>query len=163
MLLFLLISVIATLSSLLLFTRSLVPFGLACFFLTSSLCYLAGYLISSWMGIIIFLIYIGGLMVIFGYFLAICPNQLISFRGVRPRLYCVAIIFLVLVTRSEEIVPAWATRGMSITALYTPESFSLLALIVLTLLLTLIAVVKVVELGQGPLRPFENRKQGPRQ
>lgn len=39
------------------------------------ICYLVRAFFSSWFRVIAVVVYVGGLLVIFSYFLAICPNQ----------------------------------------------------------------------------------------
>merc|ERR1711893_494660 len=53
--------------------------GLVIILLTLMICCLRALLISSWYGYILFLIYVGGLLVIFAYVAALSPNVL--FRG----------------------------------------------------------------------------------
>jgi len=154
MILILLTSVVGTCAFLLTLTDSLVPFGIICFIFAFSLCNLIGLFICSWIGLIIFLVYIGGLIVIFAYFLAICPNQQIVFKWKRHGIVTFFLLRRLLTYRGKLTIPSWRQEGMSSTILYSGKEFSLLVLLALTLFITLVAVVKVVELKRGPLRPF---------
>lgn len=110
------------------------------------------------MGLIIFLVYIGGLMVMFAYFLCICPNQMIRFgRKDRYALVGGGTVGSMFVLGGELEVPIRSVERMSLGALYRGARFSLLMLVVAVLLITLVAVVKVVDVKRGPLRPFTLR------
>jgi hypothetical protein len=41
------------------------------------ICYLVCFFFSSWFSAIVVIVYVGGLLVIFRYFLAVCPNEVI--------------------------------------------------------------------------------------
>merc|ERR1711976_671149 len=56
------------------FTSSIIAFGTLALLLAIAISLLLVF-ISPWLGIITLLVYVGGLMVMFAYFLAICPNQ----------------------------------------------------------------------------------------
>lgn len=151
-------STIVSLSLTLAFTSSLVPFGVVSFSLVFLLANLTGLLLSSWMGIIIFLVYIGGLMVMFAYFLAICPNQLVEFKKFTIRGAALVVVLGLLFFKVQVTVPQWRREGVSIAVLFAQEGVPLLLLLARVLFLTLVVVVKIVDLRRGPLRPFGKRK-----
>lgn len=111
---------------------------------------------SSWFAIIIFLVYIGGILVIFAYFTALIPNQPLEMLKIVS-----ALIFTTLPV-SVSIIPlgilthtALHKRNCSpILALYFPSNIPILLLIALVLFFILVAVVKVANIFRGPLRPF---------
>jgi NADH-ubiquinone oxidoreductase chain 6 len=110
-------------------------------------------LISSWLGFLIYLIYVGGILVIFSYFLALTPNQPTIFKLQIPTLLLTYLAFLI----STYSTKLWGTFSN-----YTPytsiifENANLLTLLlaVLTLLLAIIIVAKTSIFSKGPLRAF---------
>lgn len=114
------------------------------------------------MGIIIFLVYVGGLIVIFAYFLAICPNQLIEFSGFRGLWLLMAFFMRIYYLKDCVVMFNPAHRAVSLGGLFAATGVPFLVLVAAVLFLTLVAVVKVVELRQGPLRPFVKREKAVR-
>jgi NADH-ubiquinone oxidoreductase chain 6 len=110
--------------------------------------------ISPWFGFIIFLIYIGGILVIFAYFAAISPNQQLYIS----QLLLVTIIPFSIWTIIIFLQPFFFTfsfpttnPSISIIILLNPSPLIILALI---LFFALVAVTKVSSFNRGPLRPF---------
>ena len=93
-------------------------------------------------------------MVMFSYFLAICPNEIMRFKGFMVAFGCCVVMRGARLVVFGPVFPNWLQGGMSISGMYRVEAIPVLVFIVLILFLTLVAVVKVVELKQGPLRPF---------
>ena len=110
--------------------------------------------LRAWYGLLIFLIYVGGLIVIFSYFTALIPNQQINFN----QIFKGTIIFFfqaIILTHPLKINIVISThQSTSICLLYFPENIPLLIYFALLLFLALIVVVKVSTQYRGPLRPF---------
>uniref|UniRef100_A0AAU8L1G5 NADH dehydrogenase subunit 6 n=1 Tax=Polychaeta sp. TaxID=3061522 RepID=A0AAU8L1G5_9ANNE len=112
---------------------------------------------SSWFSFILFLIYIGGLLVMFAYFSAIDPNKKINLMS---PLFIPILFMTMLLMMSAKL--SWSTQLMefsnqhqySFPALFFSNSAMFLIIMMLTLLLILISVVKITNRTQGPLRPF---------
>ena len=155
MTLLLLVSIINAAAFRLLFADSIVAFGLFSLTIASLISALLGLTITSWAGIVVLLVYVGGLIVIFAYFLAICPNQIISIKNTLKKYTLMLILTLFSLILSQPLMPAWPSSVMPVPSLYTPFNFRLLILVAAVLFLTLIAVVKIVQLNRGPLRPFK--------
>jgi len=111
--------------------------------------------LSRWYRILLFLIYIGGLLVIFSYFVALQPNQQLGF------------IKLIAIFRISFIyikITLWAfkinTVGFNLISpparreILTPFNISIVALLGLFLFFALIVVVKITYITKQPLRPF---------
>jgi len=112
------------------------------------------YSISSWVAFLIFLIYIGGILVIFSYFVAIVPNQNLSIIHIILSI-ALSIISLTIITKSINIkLPIHTTFINRFNSLYTRSNIYTLILLASILLFTIIVVVKLTILTKGPLRPF---------
>lgn len=110
-------------------------------------------IISSWVAIIIFLIYIGGLLVLFAYFLAIQPNQ---FTGVTSILWftTLGLSFFYL---TPHITTSWSiftNSSPSIPFIIFTPNMPIIILLAALLLLILVIVVKITDAKSGPLRSF---------
>uniref|UniRef100_A0A1X9ZNS0 NADH-ubiquinone oxidoreductase chain 6 n=1 Tax=Decemunciger sp. AB-2017 TaxID=1980157 RepID=A0A1X9ZNS0_9ANNE len=111
----------------------------------------------SWFGMILFLIYIGGLLVMFIYFVAITPNQMFT-----PKIFWILLsgTFILLNTLPLKSLSSDQTHCSSAPPsnliLYLPSSSNTLILMIMLLFIALIIVVKITKRNQGPLRPFKN-------
>lgn len=110
---------------------------------------------SSWLAFLLFLIYVGGILVIFSYFLAITPNQA---QITVPYPWTPVLTLLITMLVTSVLTPSWAlkcTLSNKITEfMFLPINFYVLILLTLALLLTIIVVVKTCSLSKGPLRAF---------
>lgn len=137
------------------------PLTLGCSILTLTLafCCLSSLFTLSWFTLILFLIYVGGLLIIFAYFVALSPNQHHQFLISPPLLF---IVFLVTTALSSFYIPLFINTPLFYSTsqlmpiLYTYENFLSLIFAAVTLFITLLAVVKTVRLPFGPLRPFSH-------
>jgi len=101
-------AVVLTLSLSLVFLESLVAFGAISLLLVFRLRIYIRLALASWIGILVFLVYLGGLMVVFAYFLAICPNQKIEFKwGVRTWLMVFGGVFGLVCWGGWEVWSHW--------------------------------------------------------
>lgn len=114
-------------------------------------------LTRSWLRFITFLIYIGGLLVIFAYFVAIDPNKKLKIIDpiILPTVFFVILLFS---TRRFWLLPTLNSSSISnintkilLIIQYSP----ILITIGITLLISLIAVVKITKRSQGSLRPYK--------
>lgn len=108
-------------------------------------------LITSWFRFIIFIIYVGGILVIFSYFAALQPNQHITnwSWGLLP-----TIIITSLLTTVDFQPIVTPTYNVHINLLFTYQNRIIILFMGLLLFLALIIVVKVSHSYEGPLRPF---------
>nr|YP_006073354.1 NADH dehydrogenase subunit 6 [Solemya velum]AFG18174.1 NADH dehydrogenase subunit 6 [Solemya velum]AGI98163.1 NADH dehydrogenase subunit 6 [Solemya velum] len=127
-------------------------------------CLLVGFEMSSWYGYIMFLIYVGGLLVMFSYVAALTPNSF--FSGVSNLL----LFFLSLVvffstymfnwfSSSTKFVSAdmkmtFVNEGSSGSLMCSNYNFGVLVFLGVILFLALVAVVKICFSQKAPLRPF---------
>nr|UZT27120.1 NADH dehydrogenase subunit 6 [Sternaspis buzhinskajae] len=133
--------------------------GMTIWFMALLTALLTALLHLSWFGFIIFLIYIGGMLVMFAYFSAIAPDQqmkiyfsqLISFFLIPP-----IVTMFIIKSFSAPLLTSIPT-----SLLFSPQTklFIMLwaapfFLLTLILFFTLIAVTKIVFQARAPLRPF---------
>nr|YP_001994396.1 NADH dehydrogenase subunit 6 [Terebellides stroemii]ABW76476.1 NADH dehydrogenase subunit 6 [Terebellides stroemii] len=114
---------------------------------------------STWFGLILFIIYISGMLVMFSYFAAISPNQHLPISNLLYSLLTILILSITYLS-SKSILPS-STSFSKITysnpnlmSMYSNYQVPILMLLAILLLLILILVVKIVEHKKGPLRPF---------
>lgn len=111
--------------------------------------------ITSWLRIFIFLIYVGGLLIIFSYFVALSPNQYVSLKYpitlFTATVFIIAPIFLLPISLNTEISkPLFG----SMSYLLHLNNIPIFCVIGLTLFLALVAVVKIRGGSSAPLRPY---------
>ena len=106
----------------------------------------------SWFGFIIFLIYIGGILVIFSYFAAIQPNQDVIIN--KPFFYFFFIYLILPLNFSSFSIDLFGYTSWWVRCIFYPVNIICIILLGLSLFLALISVVKVTITSFSPLRPF---------
>nr|YP_009707857.1 NADH dehydrogenase subunit 6 [Pseudocleopatra dartevellei]QEU52726.1 NADH dehydrogenase subunit 6 [Pseudocleopatra dartevellei] len=140
--------------------------GLSIMISTMFFCVLVGLYLSSWYGYILFLIYVGGLLVMFAYVAALSPNVL--FGGANSFLFFMGaqvfipiIMFNSIFLDSGNLLPFPGQHSSLITMktlgteLVSPSFISILISLGLILLINLIVVVKICYYQYGTLRPYK--------
>nr|WNO18549.1 NADH dehydrogenase subunit 6 [Cellana toreuma] len=121
---------------------------------------------STWYSYMLFLIYVGGLLVMFAYVASIIPNHLFSSMKTTVMTLILLIIFSNIVsmtttpdtsttqTLSSVVSQKWQ---LTMTPSYLISSYSFFIILFLGLILftNLLSVVKVCYYQGGPLRPFQ--------
>lgn len=131
--------------------------GVSILFIALTVAILFSYSISSWIAFLIFLIYIGGMLVIFSYFVSLTPNQTINILSIILMLSSTYIILLSIITLNNikpEFSPLYIIQSNSF---YLKSNSSILVLLATILLITIIIVVKLTINFKGPLRPFNTK------
>nr|WCS91607.1 NADH dehydrogenase subunit 6 [Eisenia nordenskioldi pallida] len=109
--------------------------------------------ISSWFAFLVFLIYVGGMLVMFAYFLALTPNQQMSYNSTMYSMISL-IIFSIMTYTMNIKIPLISEFYHGNSLLYLKTTAPFLIFLALILLFTMIIVVKLTTLSKGPLRPF---------
>ena len=153
-------SIFISLSISIIISTSPLLLGFWILLISLSTAWLRGVIFNSWFAIIIFLIYIGGILVIFAYFSALTPNQPLGITPILLSAFLALIVVILLFytphsTSPNTFAPANLDIIYSITTLYFPRNTFLLLLLATTLFFILVAVVKIATLSNGPLRPFK--------
>nr|YP_010429350.1 NADH dehydrogenase subunit 6 [Perinereis camiguinoides]USR67342.1 NADH dehydrogenase subunit 6 [Perinereis camiguinoides] len=106
---------------------------------------------TGWFGLITFIIYVGGMLVMFAYFAALQPNQFItSWSWVLIPSFLISVIFIMWSFSTMN----WLPHSPNISQIYSITNLILPILMALILFLALIMVVKTSRADEGPLRPF---------
>nr|YP_009538434.1 NADH dehydrogenase subunit 6 [Conus betulinus]AYU74159.1 NADH dehydrogenase subunit 6 [Conus betulinus] len=138
--------------------------GLVIMILTLFMCLVSGMTISAWYGYILFLIYVGGLLVMFAYVAALSPNVL--FGGITPLLGFVMFFpvsflffcFYLFKDSSYMSFQSFFSKFMYLkmygVELISPYMISVLIGLGVVLLINLIVVAKICYYQQASLRPF---------
>lgn len=110
--------------------------------------------LSSWYAFLIFLIYIGGILVIFSYFVAISPNQHIKIKLIlaTPFIIILILFFSYIFYRKPFSSSYFFFNFVNI--IYKNESNLSTLFLILLLILMMLIVSKIIKLSKGPLRPF---------
>jgi len=108
--------------------------------------------LSSWYGLILFLIYIGGIIIIFSYFVRLNSNDSILFK----RSWHLIIIPLPLIKTRKLLYPTPTYYSSQINTMYSSKNTTTLLLIFIVLLIVIIIVIKVVKKNNAPLRGFNH-------
>lgn len=112
-------------------------------------------LYSSWLAFLLFLIYVGGILVIFSYFLAIIPNQhQFNYYSTIIPLLSITIFILFSIFIPDTWTSSIPDYSSLTTIIFNSYNLSTLILLVLILLFTMIVVIKACKIEKGPLRSF---------
>nr|QSV08512.1 NADH dehydrogenase subunit 6 [Antheraea yamamai]UNZ93506.1 NADH dehydrogenase subunit 6 [Antheraea yamamai] len=152
--------------------------GLMILFQTLLTCILSGMMIKTyWFSYILFLTFLGGLLVLFIYVASIASNELFSFNLTTKLLFLLFIFFLITIiflfynnlkwmnfniNNSEmfnffNMIIFFNENKINLNKLYNNQTSLLTYLLIIYLFITLIAMVKITNIFYGPLRSnFKN-------
>lgn len=129
--------------------------GFIIFLLTIVIRIILNLVFSSWLGIRVVLIYIGGLLVIFSYFIAINPNLKLRLSIVAMRMSLSFFVLSIFWFSLQNIfLRAPINYNIIISSVISTKNMWIIFFLVISLFIALIAVVKITSLKSGPLRPF---------
>nr|YP_010952486.1 NADH dehydrogenase subunit 6 [Macroglossum fritzei]WMQ52741.1 NADH dehydrogenase subunit 6 [Macroglossum fritzei] len=148
--------------------------GMLILFQTLLICLLSGMLIKTyWFSYILFLTFLGGLLVLFIYVSSIASNEMFSLSTNSKIMIFMMMIFLFmaqiffiknlnwmnLIYNSEmnnllNFIFFNNENKINLNKLYNNNSSMLMMLLIIYLFITLIAVVKITNIFYGPLRTF---------
>nr|YP_009236753.1 NADH dehydrogenase subunit 6 [Telchinia penelope]AMJ17217.1 NADH dehydrogenase subunit 6 [Telchinia penelope] len=142
---------------------------------TLLMCTLSGMLINTyWFSYILFLIFLGGLLVLFIYVSSIASNELFKINLINKVLFLISIFYSLIVAFylknnlswmnfyfNEEMIYFFNNLfffnneyNFNLSKLYNEQTYFLMFLMIIYLFITLIAVVKITNIFFGPLRPM---------
>nr|YP_009236870.1 NADH dehydrogenase subunit 6 [Telchinia kalinzu]AMJ17334.1 NADH dehydrogenase subunit 6 [Telchinia kalinzu] len=155
------------------FTNHPLAMGLMILMQTLLMCTLSGMLINTyWFSYILFLIFLGGLLVLFIYVSSIASNELFKISLVNKILVLTSIFYSFIITFylknnlywmnfyfNEEMINFLNSifffnneYNFNLSKLYNEQTHLLMILLIIYLFITLIAVVKITNISFGPLR-----------
>lgn len=111
--------------------------------------------LNSWFSLILFLIYITGLLVMFGYLLAITPN--VRFVGLRKFSSLFILVFVLTIMSVIKTVHRPDNKNkfdIEVVVMYKGINLIVYWIIAVVLLIALILVVAICFKSPSPLRPF---------
>uniref|UniRef100_UPI0030DE94A5 NADH dehydrogenase subunit 6 n=1 Tax=Glyphohesione klatti TaxID=3053539 RepID=UPI0030DE94A5 len=129
--------------------------GLWVLFLSLMIAVLFCLISFNWISFLIFLIYVGGLLVMFAYFSAIQPNNHFEMTKMMS-LFTFTFFSLDFPFNSLSMTPLSLNlmNNMSLSSIYNPQNMPAILVMVIILSMALVAVVKISKSVKGPLRPF---------
>nr|YP_009407015.1 NADH dehydrogenase subunit 6 [Typhlatya consobrina]ASA39551.1 NADH dehydrogenase subunit 6 [Typhlatya consobrina] len=125
------------------------------------------FLKSAWFSYILFLIFLGAMLVLFIYVASLAPNEPLSLSHLMVLIVSLSILLGMLIVVLDPILLsfptfiensslhlAFSTPSMSLSTspMYNPSSMKMTLFLILYLLLTLVVVVKITTTHFGPLR-----------
>nr|YP_009139051.1 NADH dehydrogenase subunit 6 [Cacopsylla coccinea]AKE49766.1 NADH dehydrogenase subunit 6 [Cacopsylla coccinea] len=113
---------------------------------------------SSWIPLTMFLVMIGGLMILFLYITSICSNKKPTF--IQPSFYQMTLMFLVWIFLKNFEIPVFMNEflnvkdfcNMEFIKLYLPLNIFSSNFMFLYLLVMLIIMIEILSLNKGPMR-----------
>nr|YP_009192147.1 NADH dehydrogenase subunit 6 [Chaetopterus variopedatus]ALO81664.1 NADH dehydrogenase subunit 6 [Chaetopterus variopedatus] len=161
MTLYMFLTMVSVLSFILPLMIQPLSFGLTLMFLTFFYALITSFLSAPWYAYMIFLIFIGGLLVMFAYIAALAPNSFFKTSKINSTI--VGLLFIYLTTlflQFDFLSPSLYTQFSTFSAkssvlMYAPPMMPTLFFLIYILLLTMISVAKVCSFSIGPLRPFK--------
>nr|YP_010722438.1 NADH dehydrogenase subunit 6 [Zerynthia polyxena]WDV10617.1 NADH dehydrogenase subunit 6 [Zerynthia polyxena] len=165
---------IIMLSILMFFMKHPLSMGLLILMQTLLICMLSGMLsYSYWFSYILFLVFLGGLLVLFIYVSSVAANELFSFNLFNKLSLISMMIFSFLISTIYMYNMNWLNfsfncemdnmfnlfiffnneNKINLTKLYNNHTYMMMMMLIIYLFITLLAVVKITNIFFGPLRP----------
>lgn len=133
-----------------------IPSGITLLFLALLRTVFLGFVVNSWYGYLLFLIYVRGMLVAFGYVCAMTPNTLFLVIPKIPLTLTLAVFTAIFSLRTVRLfqaeVSSWQLRAYS---LLLEENLRIYWTVALILLRVLVITVYIIFKKVSPLRGFE--------
>nr|YP_010021195.1 NADH dehydrogenase subunit 6 [Spodoptera littoralis]QHB74397.1 NADH dehydrogenase subunit 6 [Spodoptera littoralis]QOK36240.1 NADH dehydrogenase subunit 6 [Spodoptera littoralis]QTZ20330.1 NADH dehydrogenase subunit 6 [Spodoptera littoralis] len=160
-------------SMFMLFINNPMSMGLLILSQTLLTCLLSGMMIKTyWFSYILFLTFLGGLLVLFIYVSSIASNQLFNFKFNYKKMLILLLIMMFFMLMMYNNNMTWMNLSMNsdmnkfndmymfinnenkinLSKLYNNQTFLIMMMLVIYLFITLIAIVKITNIFYGPLR-----------
>nr|UJQ92952.1 NADH dehydrogenase subunit 6 [Aconurella prolixa] len=154
---FMMVKIIMTISTLIMFLKT--PMSMGVLLLTQTT--LATLLISkmavtSWMSMVMFMMFIGGLLILFMYMSSIASNE-----KFKPNFKLMLILTMVIIPTEEILMEIQTNELMSMnikmdmismSKIYNKKTMMMTLFLFIYMLLTMISVTTIVKMFKGPLR-----------
>nr|UUF67512.1 NADH dehydrogenase subunit 6 [Hierodula sp.] len=162
---YMLLSLSITLSIIFLFLNHPLSMGLILFLQTISMCLISGFMsLSFWFSYVLLLIYLGGMLVLFMYVTSLASNEMFFYSNkILFTIICLPLIFFSIYfiypnypsnfyENTENSLILSSIPNNFLLKMYNQPINMITILIASYLFLTLIAVVKIINIYKGPLR-----------
>nr|YP_004841912.1 NADH dehydrogenase subunit 6 [Argynnis hyperbius]ADZ53475.1 NADH dehydrogenase subunit 6 [Argynnis hyperbius] len=137
--------------------------------------HMSGMLINTyWFSYILFLIFLGGLLVLFIYVSSIASNELFKISSLNKMLFSLTILYIIIISIyfknnlnflnfyfNDEMMNFFNLLlftnneyNFNLMKLYNEQTYFLMMMMIIYLFITLIAVVKITNIFFGPLRSY---------
>nr|YP_009045270.1 NADH dehydrogenase subunit 6 [Lexias dirtea]AHA03621.1 NADH dehydrogenase subunit 6 [Lexias dirtea] len=157
------------------FVKHPLSMGLLILIQTLLTCLITGMLINTyWFSYILFLIFLGGLLVLFIYVSSVASNELFKFSFFNKFSYIIYIFMIISISFIFKYNLNWMNfsfndemnnffnlflffnneYNFNLSKLYNNQTYFLMMMMIIYLFITLIAVVKITNIFFGPLRSF---------
>nr|YP_001718409.1 NADH dehydrogenase subunit 6 [Loxosomella aloxiata]BAG12594.1 NADH dehydrogenase subunit 6 [Loxosomella aloxiata] len=120
-------------------------------------------LVASWFGYSLFLVYVGGILVMFSYVVALSPN-LTKFNFNYMYLFMILFVINMVLSSQLNLNTYWDLSNLifnkslsnlfMVGGLYSYKNIMIMLFLLVMLLITMVMVVKICYYRSGPLRPF---------
>nr|YP_010946005.1 NADH dehydrogenase subunit 6 [Cirrochroa tyche]WGN99213.1 NADH dehydrogenase subunit 6 [Cirrochroa tyche] len=138
-------------------------------------CLLSGMFINTyWFSYILFLIFLGGLLVLFIYVSSIASNELFKISSLNKIFFSFIIFYIILISFFFKNNLNWLNfyfndemmnffnllifnnneYNINLSKLYNEQTYFLMMMMIIYLFITLVAVVKITNIFFGPLRSY---------
>nr|YP_010713427.1 NADH dehydrogenase subunit 6 [Alboglossiphonia lata]WDA96102.1 NADH dehydrogenase subunit 6 [Alboglossiphonia lata] len=153
---YLMLTINMLLASFLTMTTLFNPFTMALNILMISLltAWIYAFNMSSWYAFLIYIIYVGGMLVMFAYFVTLSPNQKLKIKSYFLTFIMTFLVLMMPLMMNKSYWPSKNNQIYDSQELYNFLNLSVVMLIVFLLLVILLMVVKMINTSKGPLRPF---------
>nr|YP_010305101.1 NADH dehydrogenase subunit 6 [Spodoptera depravata]ULR86994.1 NADH dehydrogenase subunit 6 [Spodoptera depravata] len=162
-----------TISMFMLFINNPMSMGLLILMQTLLVCILSGMMIKTyWFSYILFLTFLGGLLVLFIYVSSIASNQLFNMKFNYKKMLILLTIMIMMMILMNNNNMTWLNLSINsdmdmfnnmifffnnenkinLSKLYNNQTFLIMMMLVIYLFITLIAIVKITNIFYGPLR-----------
>nr|YP_011008851.1 NADH dehydrogenase subunit 6 [Oligobrachia dogieli]WPV72841.1 NADH dehydrogenase subunit 6 [Oligobrachia dogieli] len=113
-------------------------------------------LFSSWMAILMFLVYVSGMLIMFIYFSAISMNKKLEFMNILPMFFTLLFMLFYLFSFLSLSLNTFFSSLLFFSSLtfFLKSNIFMLFIFILFLLFSLIIVTKISFISKTPLRPF---------
>uniref|UniRef100_A0AAU6QG59 NADH dehydrogenase subunit 6 n=1 Tax=Prionospio multibranchiata TaxID=3050093 RepID=A0AAU6QG59_9ANNE len=153
MLSILLFSIMSSLAATLVLTTSPIILGVWIILISFMMSMTVALNSTTWLGLMVFLIYVGGLLVMFSYFVALTPNLLMDAKTVMYAFFFSIPLFYFLYKNMPDLT-SFSTKTQAPLSFLMEQNLSPILFIALVLFFALVAVVKMCSKSSSPLRPF---------
>nr|YP_009266780.1 NADH dehydrogenase subunit 6 [Cecropterus lyciades]ANK79342.1 NADH dehydrogenase subunit 6 [Cecropterus lyciades] len=158
------------------FLKHPLSMGLLILIQTLLICLISGMIMKTyWFSYILFLTFLGGLLVLFIYVSSIASNEMFNFSPINKFFLLIYSMFTIIMTIYFMNNLYWMNlfinscemenffnfmlffnneNKINLTKLYNNQTYFLMMMMIIYLFITLIAVVKIVNIFYGPLRTY---------